>query len=563
MSKIGKNILKMVISIAILSMFLFVVINTWIFRSMFSKFQTDLKSTVSEAISVIDGDKLQKVINTQSMDIAEYKEIQQSMVKFKNDRDMKYFYTLTKGENNKVHILVDATLIGTSPIGEEYDLDLAMDEAFNGSIAATKKPIEDEDGTFISAFAPIKNSSGEIIAIVGVDYDVSAFLYIQSTFFKTLSVALTIILIFALLMCMAISKKITSGVDALKDGLSKMSEGDLTVSLNIDTKDEIQSIAESINHVRINTVGTLRHLRQACESVIERINNLSVISEEMAAASEEVSATTEDVAKGIDSQSDEMEKMMDLMDRFGIKIHEAVNAIEEINSKVENINSKAQISNQDLILLEDAIKGINISFSDVKNEIKGLGNYLSKISEVMGIINNIAEQTNLLALNAAIEAARAGETGRGFAVVAEEIRKLAEQSKNSALNISTLLDNMITKSNLVVETSEHMDTQLNEQIRVIRNSIQSFREIINDVEDVIPKINGVSTYMNDIDHEKETILQSVEATTSVAEEISVASKQIALSSQELSASSQEVASSILDLSGLSKNMIEVMEEFKI
>ncbi|NLK97106.1 HAMP domain-containing methyl-accepting chemotaxis protein [Defluviitalea saccharophila] len=563
MSKIGVKILKMVVSIALLAMVLFIGVNVWIFRSMFSKLQADLKNTVSEAIGVIDSEKLQKVIDSRSMDSTEYKEIQQDMVEFKNDEDIKYFYTLIKGENDNAYIMVDATLIGTSPIGEEYDLEYAMEEAFNGSISFTKEPVSDDLGTFISAYAPIKNSSGEIIAIAGIDSDVSNFLYIQSTFFKTTLVALIIILIFAILMCLVFSRKITSGVQCLKNGLSLMSDGDLTVSFSINTRDEIQAIAESINTVQTNTRDTLSRLKQACESVIEHINNLSVLSEEMAASSEEVTATIEEVAKGIHSQSDEMAKINGLMNDFGAKIYEAVRAIEEINSKIEDINSKAQISNKDLSVLEDVIKDINSSFSDVSKEIKGLGVYLSQIGEVTGLINNIAEQTNLLALNAAIEAARAGETGKGFAVVAEEIRKLAEQSKNSASNISSLLKNVITKSNLVIETSDHMDTQFNAQIGVISNSINSFKEIINDVEDVIPRIHAVSNNMNAINSEKETIIQSVEATASVAEEISTASKQIALSSQELSAANQEVASSALDLNELSKDMMGAMDQFKI
>nr|WP_281273802.1 methyl-accepting chemotaxis protein [Biomaibacter acetigenes] len=136
------------------------------------------------------------------------------------------------------------------------------------------------------------------------------------------------------------------------------------------------------------------------------------------------------------------------------------------------------MSNRDLAILEDAIKDINLSFTDVRNEIKGLGIQLSQIGKITDLINDIAEQTNLLALNATIEAARAGEAGRGFAVVAEEIRKLAEQSKTSSSNISSLLENLMNKSNLAIKTSDIMKDKLNGQITVIGNSVNSFKEII-------------------------------------------------------------------------------------
>ncbi|MDK2879753.1 MAG: methyl-accepting chemotaxis protein [Thermoanaerobacteraceae bacterium] len=131
-----------------------------------------------------------------------------------------------------------------------------------------------------------------------------------------------------------------------------------------------------------------------------------------------------------------------------------------------------------MAILEDAIKDINLSFTDVRNEIKGLGIQLSQIGKITDLINDIAEQTNLLALNATIEAARAGEAGRGFAVVAEEIRKLAEQSKTSSSNISSLLENLMNKSNLAIKTSDIMKDKLNGQITVIGNSVNSFKEII-------------------------------------------------------------------------------------
>lgn len=563
MKKLGVKILKTVMVISFISMVAFTLSIFLIFKSMFSKLQLDAKSIANESVSSIDGDKFEKVIKSKSMDNVEFREIQQSMRAFKNDKDIKYFYTLVKGEGNSTYFVIDTSIVDAAELGEEYHLSKEMLDAFNGKVSFSSKPYKDDYGTFISGYAPIKDSSGEIIAIVAIDKDVANFLYIQSTLLKTTIIVAVVILCLSVLMSILFSKKISSGVKGLKDGLSKMSEGDLTVSININTRDEIQTIAESVNNVRINTADTLSCLKQACETVIEQINNLSAISEEMASSSEEVAATIQEVAKGTNSQSEEMIKINDIMNNFGIKIDETVKVIEVVNSKIGLINSKAQISNQDLTKLEDDIKGINLSFANVKSEIKGLGGYLSQIGEVTNLINSIAEQTNLLALNAAIEAARAGDTGRGFAVVSDEIRKLAEQSKTSASNISNLLENVKTKKNLVIKTSDIMDDKLNEQITTIDNSIKSFKEIIDNVEEIIPRINAVNNNMNDINNEKNNIIQSVEVTTSVAEEVSASSEQIAAASQQLSASSQEVASSAQDLSEVSKNMMEAMKQFKI
>ena len=562
MNKLGMKILRMIGLISIISILILLLSNFLIFRSMFSNLQAESESIANESVSLIDVGNLQKVINSKSMDSDEYKEIQQSIIEFKTDKDIKYLYILAKGADKKAYMLVDASL-NPFPIGEEYDLEEEMEEAFNGNISSTSKPVSDEYGTFISGYAPIKNSTGQIIAIVGVDKDVGSFIYIRETFTKaTLAVAI-VILVMSILMSVIFSRRISSSVKDLNDGLSKMAEGDLTASIRINTKDEIQTIAESIDYVRTNTIDTLSNLRQAFDKVTERIDNLSAVSEEMAESSEEVATTIQEVANGMNSQSDEMAKIIDIVYNFGVKIDQTVKDVEEVNSKIEIVNSKVQNSNKDLAMLEVAIKDINTSFSDVKNEIKDLSTYLSQIGEVTNLINNISEQTNLLALNAAIEAARAGEAGRGFAVVADEVRKLAEQSKSSASDINKMLHNVMAKSDLVIRTSDNMDVELSDQIKVINNSINSFKEVIDNIEEIIPRINYISNNMSHIDNEKQEIIQSVEAATAVAEEVSASAEQIAASSQALSAFSQEVASSTQVLSELSENMVDAMKKFKI
>lgn len=563
MNKLGMKIVTIVTLITITSMVLLTLTNYFVFNSMFSDLQVDAKNIAAESISSIDGDKLEKVIDNKSMESTEYKELQYSMMEFKSDNDIKYFYTLAKKDEDKAYIVVDASLVDPSPLGEEYDLEDEMTEALNGNISFTKKPVEDEYGIFISAYAPIKNSSGEIIALAGADKDVTSFIHVRTILSNAIITVSVVLIILAVLMSIVFSKKISSGVKSLTVGLNYMSDGDLTVPINVNTNDEIETIADSVNNVRLKTSNTLGVLMQSCENVIERIDNLSAVSQEMAASSEEVAAMIQEVAKGTNSQSEEMAKIDDIMNNFGTKIDETARVNDTVTIKVEEINSKAQMSNQDLTLLENAIKNINSSFTDVNNEIKELSIYLSQIGDVTNIINNVAQQTHILALNASIEAARAGDAGRGFAVVANEVRTLAEQSKNSVSNISGLLENVTAKSNLVMKTSDNMERKLNEQIAVISNSINSFKEIIDNIEEIIPAIETVSNNVNDINNEKENIIKSVEATAAVAEEVSSSSEQIAESMQLLSSSSQEVASSAQDLEKLSENMMNSMKYFKI
>lgn len=562
MNKLGGKILRIVGSISLVSMLILVLSNFLVFNYLFSQLQTEAKSIAAESVKYIDGDKLEKAISEKSMDSTEYKEVQKSMMEFKSDKDIIYFYTLVQGED-KAYIAVDSAMVDTSPFGEEYDIEKEMVQAFNGTTAYTSKPVSDQYGTFISGYAPVKNSAGKVIAIVGVDKDVGDFVHVKQFLLLIDGIVAVIILLLSIITTLIFSRKISRNVKKVTSTLNKMSNGDLTETLHVKSKDEIQDIAEYIDKVRINTAATLKVTRQVSDTVAKQIENLSAVSEEMSAASQEVAATIQQVAEGTNLQSDEMKKIEGILAKFGERITNTADAVQSVNLRVEAVNSKTQLSHRDLKVLEDTIKDISSSFSVVRKEIGELVACLQQIGEVTDLINAISGQTNLLALNAAIEANHAGESGRGFAVVAGEIRKLAEQSRSSVANIGKLLENVTSKSDLVVKTSDIMEGKLNEQVAIVNNSITSFSEIINNVESIIPEIVGVTNNINDINEEKGNIIKSVEATTAVANEVSASSQEIAASSQELSASSQDVASSAQDLNAASQNMVEIINRFKI
>lgn len=173
--------LRIVESIFILTIIILLIINLAFYKIIIHKFQVGVKANVADAVKVIDGDKLAKVIKNKSMNSAEYKEIQQEMIKWKNDKEVKYFYTMYKEKDN-IYFLVDSALVKPSELGERYNFEREMKQAFEGEITYTKCAVQDKLGTFISAYAPIRNSYGEIIAIAGVDVDCGIFAYIKYKF---------------------------------------------------------------------------------------------------------------------------------------------------------------------------------------------------------------------------------------------------------------------------------------------------------------------------------------------------------------------------------------------
>lgn len=560
--KIGNKILAIVLFIDIALTLMLAVTFNIVAESEFKKLRSEAQTEAVEAAKIIDSEKLKVVINNKSMDDIEYEDIRDKLINFKSDREITYVYTMTKG-NDKGYILVDGAKENASDIGEEYELERGMISAFNGEAAATNEPVKDDYGIFISAYAPVKDASGNVISIVGVDKSVQVFVDIKSKLF-TGGIILAIAGIgLSILITGVFSRKISYNVAQIKDGLEKMSEGDLTVTIKVNSDDEIESIAEYINNFSIKIKQAVGNTKNASEEVMKQSINLSSVSEEMAASSQEVSATIQNVAEGANIQSKQLMSMNSVINEFGEEINKAAESIEEVNEKANVIKNKADSSSSDLEVLKESINDINSAFGDIQGKIEGLGNDIVQINEISNLINNIAKQTNLLALNAAIEAARAGEAGRGFSVVAEEIRQLAEQSQESSLNINSLLDAIMKESNLVVDTSQSMKDKLSNQMEVIKNSTDSFKNIIEEVEKIIPKINDVNNNIEKINTNKQNIIKDIESVSAVSEEFSASTEQITAAAEELTSSTDEVAGSSEGLSDLTKEMMECVNQFKL
>ena len=345
--------------------------------------------------------------------------------------------------------------------------------------------------------------------------------------------------------------------------LDIVATGDFTVDINTNLRSEFGDMNRALAHTLVNITEIIKIIKRDAELGSTESNRLTILSEQMAASSDGVSEAIQEVAKGVSDQAAELKSIQGIGIALGNKINQAVSTIEDINKSSDSIQSKAVSSNDDLKHLADSIKFINTSFIDMKEKIMNLGQNITQISEITNLINTISEQTNLLALNAAIEAARAGESGKGFAVVADEIRRLAEQSRLSAEDISKLLGDITNDSKLVTDTSDSMSVKLGEQIKVLESSLDSFGDIIGNVEAVIPGIKLLNGNMSAINKEKDRIIKSIEAVSSVAEQVAASSEEISASTQQLSASTQEVASSAHNLSELNEGLKNEVNQFKV
>lgn len=266
----------------------------------------------------------------------------------------------------------------------------------------------------------------------------------------------------------------------------EMASGNLDIEVQKNGRNEFEEMKLDIKNTLDSFSNIIKSLKEKINLITTSSENLSAISEEMASSSHNVANAINDVAKGTGEQAQELIDVTNILNEFGHAIEEVASSITDLNNSSNKIGETAKNNSDKMTTLNSSFKFVGETFKNFAEKIEGLGNNINKINEITVLINNVAEQTNLLALNAAIEAARAGDSGRGFAVVAEEIRKLAEQSKESSNNISIIVNNISDETKIIVEDTDTIGARLKDSSEVISDSLYSFEEILKSIEEVLP-----------------------------------------------------------------------------
>lgn len=209
-------------------------------------------------------------------------------------------------------------------------------------------------------------------------------------------------------------------------------------------------------------------------------------------------------------------------------------------------------------MMKDLAAKMSVSASKVE-EIQTVSHTLKdqtgQIRGITQIISGISDQTNLLALNAAIEAARAGEAGRGFAVVAEEVRKLAEGSRQSAAQIAELIDQVTGNVEISACSTEEAFSLIHEQVGIGNQALQQFMDISQGMRDVSSLLEIMSEEVHQVVQMGETIARSIQVISDMSQEDAGAAEEIAASTEEMSATVTSIRDSV-------EQLIRLMEDLK-
>lgn len=376
-----------------------------------------------------------------------------------------------------------------------------------------------------------------------------------------------LILIISLLACVAtgyvITRLVTRPIGAMQNLMEKAESGDLTVFGNYKSKDEVGSLTQSFNAM-------IEGLRNLMKQINENSLSLSATSEELSASAEQAGHAAGQITESIQEVSTGADKLLGNVQTTEQTIEQMSLKIQQISTNTQLVSEKAMHASESAIdgkqAIEQSVRQMNSIQSSVGNaarSIAELGEQAQHIGKIVETISGIANQTNLLALNAAIEAARVGEQGKGFTVVSNEIRKLAEQSSQSANQIAGYIESVQKIINTAVDNMEVGTKEVADGTVVVSAVSDSFDQIYNAVNEVTKQIQEISGTVQEIAVGTEEVVKSFDAVSNIASVSAAETQTVSAATEEQLASTEEIAASASSLSNMADELQSLVSTFKI
>jgi methyl-accepting chemotaxis protein len=287
------------------------------------------------------------------------------------------------------------------------------------------------------------------------------------------------------------SQSITVRLNKLSNAAGEISEGNLTREIEVVSEDEIRDLEEifslMVNHLRT----LLLDMKSVSIKIHETNSTLTKLAKKLLESSNEIDVTAKSIAKSSEEQTEivknttvKLENGIKVMDEL---VNQSANTISKVDEAIKKTQKGETNASETLSRLELVLK----EMSEYAKPLSMLPEKVEKIKVVTNVMEAIAQKTDLLSLNASIEATRAGESGKGFAIVAEEIRNMAENSKQSSQAITRLVEDILADNKFLKEFLAKNQTDLDKGREIIRGIVQIFGDMLHGVKEIFIEIKSM------------------------------------------------------------------------
>ncbi len=366
-----------------------------------------------------------------------------------------------------------------------------------------------------------------------------------------------------LVSAIVISHILTKSLKSLVSASSSISKGDFTKEISISSKDEIGELAFSFNVMRKNILHIIREVQATSFDIFESAQNLSATSQEMNASVEEIATNVVSVSQGAELQAEMVSKSSELIKDMAESIQRVAEKADSASNLAVQAAEKARTGGTAAEKAVFEMQRIGQTLGKTSVSIEGFRAKTFDINRAVEMITTISQQTHLLALNATIEAARAGEHGRGFAVVAEEIRKLAENAKNFAGQISSLAQEINSESESVLESMGETTEAASAGAESVIATGEKLKEIVSSVMATVDTVEEISSLTAEQSAGSEDMVGAMDEISRIAEENASSTEEASAAGEEITASMDEMALSAQNLAKMSDRLKNAVSAFKV
>lgn len=367
---------------------------------------------------------------------------------------------------------------------------------------------------------------------------------------------MTCIILLSLVMETFFVKRLVAAIGVAVHNLDKVASGEMNITLAdkfANRKDEVGNIARSLRSLVNNISAIVRKVKNTSKELDDCSREFNTSFDSINETIKGIDIAVDEIANGATSQAGETQKVSQDVVNIGEAItttSDNVGNLKNSTALMEQINKDVKETLEKLVEITEQTRR---SIEDIKTQTDVTNKSAMKIREATSLIADVANQTNLLSLNASIEAARAGEHGKGFAVVAEEIRVLADQSRETTEKIEDIVASLIDNSNTSVSTMNKVMEVIEEQGAKLNATQDSFNRLDGEIVVVGDAVDNITEEIKNLDSLKDSVIGGVESLAAISEEY-------AASTQETSASMVQLRQYVEQCTGMTKRMVEMSGE---
>ncbi|AHN20855.1 methyl-accepting chemotaxis protein [Lysinibacillus sphaericus] len=361
-----------------------------------------------------------------------------------------------------------------------------------------------------------------------------------------------------------VHRKVTTPLKSVVAAANNIANGELYhQDITNHSKDEIGQLAIAFNTMKSNLSNLMTHIQNNSEHLTGAAEELTASTEEVSATTEEVSSRIHETAAAAETATIAAKESAAAMDETATGVQRIAEATQQLHHSAIATSETANTGNNIIEEAQQQMNVINDSTQLINTLVQKLSKQSVEISNITEVITTITDQTNLLALNAAIEAARAGEHGKGFAVVADEVRKLAEESKQSANKIVALTQDIQQDTKNVEKAVVDGLHSVNDGVKMIGEAGIAFESIVQAITTMSDQIEDISATSEEISASAEQVAASVAEIAYGASASADNTKIIAEAMKEQAATIQQVNFVATELSEKSLELQNQIHQFKL